>query len=116
MTDRQLHLLDPRPCVSERGDADPLQLDPRFDGEAIEPGLDDARLGRQLAGVLAALSRGGWWTLAELTAVAGGSEAGVSARVRDLRKTRFGGHVIERRRRGDPTRGLHEYRLGEQGA
>ena len=98
---RQLQLL------ASEAEEEPL----RFNGATIEPTLDDARLGRQLAGVLAALRRGGWWTLAELATVAGGSEAGCSARLRDLRKPRFGAHTVERRRRGDPTRGLHEYRL-----
>lgn len=86
----------------------------RFDGDTFTPELDEARLGRQLAGVLHALRRGGWWTLAELAAVAGGSEAGCSARLRDLRKRRFGAHTVERRRRGKERAGLWEYRLTER--
>lgn len=54
---------------------------------------------------------GAWWTLAELAAHIGHvSEAGVSARLRDLRKARFGSHTIERRRVPNGN-GLHEYRL-----
>lgn len=35
------------------------------------------------------------------------SEAGVSARIRDLRKAQYGGHTIERRKNGS----LWEYKL-----
>lgn len=86
---------------------------PHFDGETYEPVFDLRRLATQLERVAAALSTGGWWTLAELTAACGGSEAGVSARLRDLRKGRFGGHTIERRRRGAATAGLWEYRQAD---
>jgi hypothetical protein len=37
------------------------------------------------------------------------SEAGVSARIRDLRKARYGGHTIERRK--TDRRGIYAYRL-----
>ena len=86
---------------------------PLFEGHSFSKPLDAIRLGRQLAAVQTALADGGWWTLAELAAVAGGSEAGVSARLRDLRKKKWGSHTIERRRRGDPTSGHFEYRLAE---
>ena len=119
---RQLRLLESPPEATRGGDVDPLQMEARapnrdeaaFDGESIEPELDARRLGRQLGHVLAALRLGGWWTLRELAAVAGGSEAGCSARLRDLRKARFGGYEVERRRRGDPKRGLFEYRLAPE--
>lgn len=52
--------------------------------------------------------RGGWWSLRELHNLAGGSEAGISARLRDLRKPRFGGYQVERRR---VEGGLFEYRI-----
>jgi hypothetical protein len=70
-----------------------------FDGPALERDLDDPRLTTQLALVYRALRGGGWWTLAELAYYSGGSEAGVSARIRDLRKWSFGGHTIAKRRR-----------------
>ncbi len=92
----------------------PAQLGLRLDGSTYSAPLDAIRLGRQLAAVLSALRRGGWWTLAELVAIAGGSEAGVSARLRDLRKPKFGGHQVDRRRRGDPTSGVWEYALSAQ--
>ena len=40
-------------------------------------------------------------------------EAGVSARIRDLRKPRFGGYNVERRRAGKD--GLFEYRIVAEG-
>jgi len=43
--------------------------------------------------------------------IGGGSEAGISARLRDFRKIKFGGHKVYRRRRGEASKGLHEYRL-----
>ena len=81
----------------------------RFCGETYDPALDCARLTGQLLNVYAALRGGEWHTLHELSEKTGGSEASVSARLRDLRKPAFGSHVVDRRRRADG--GLHEYRL-----
>lgn len=56
--------------------------------------------------------RGDWVTLEEVMRETGDdSSASVSARIRDLRKERFGGYVVERRRRGDAEAGVHEYRV-----
>jgi hypothetical protein len=83
-----------------------------FDGATFDPARDGPRLAGQLARVYAAVKGGRWWTLADLAAAAGGSEAGVSARLRDLRKPKFGGHRVERRRVGG---GLWEYRVAGEG-
>ena len=80
----------------------------RFDGPDIEA-LDVERLKGQLHHVQRLLLRGGWYSLRELATYAGGSEASVSARIRDLRKDRFGALTIDRQRRGPD--GLWEYRL-----
>lgn len=91
-------------------DASPdVVIGPHFDGRTYEPKLDHARLGSQLQGVYEVLKRGGWHTLASLATAVGGTEASVSARLRDLRKDKFGGFTVERRRVADS--GLHEYRL-----
>jgi hypothetical protein len=87
------------------------QLDLRFAGATYEPECDAERLGGQLARVRGLMRDGRWRTLREITEAVGGSEAGVSARLRDLRKAKFGGHAVERRRRGDPRCGLFEYSL-----
>ena len=95
------------------------QLPLRFDGETFEPEHDRARLSGQLGRVRSLMRDGAWRTLAEIVAVVGGSEAGVSARLRDFRKRQFGSHEVERRRRGDAADGLYEYRLilkGNRGA
>lgn len=80
----------------------------RFDGETYEPEIDQKRLSSQLERVKALLLDGKWRGLAELAASVNGSEAGVSARIRDLRKQRFGAWTIERRRVDG---GYFEYRL-----
>lgn len=84
-----------------------------FDGATYEPGHDHARLSRQLTRVEALMRDGRWRTLAALAHIVGGSEAGVSARLRDLRKPRFGSHTIERQRLKG---GLFCYRMKAQTA
>jgi len=81
----------------------------RFDGATFDPAKDQLRLQGQLSRVFTAMSDHQWWTLADLQKECGGSEAGISARIRDLRKERWGAHEIERRRVSDS--GLYEYRL-----
>ena len=83
-------------------------LYPDFDGPTYDPALDRDRLTKQLGRVYDALAGGEWWTLADLARAAGGSEASVSARIRDLRKPRFGGYEVERER---VVAGLFRYRL-----
>ena len=82
-----------------------------FDGETYVPELDGARLTSQFERVRSLMLDGRWRTLAEIAGRVRGSEAAVSARLRDFRKAKFGGHEVERRRRGNAERGLHEYRL-----
>ena len=84
-----------------------------FDGETFEADHDEARLSAQLERVRALMADGAWRTLSEIAAATGdGSDAGISARLRDLRKPRFGAYVVERRPRGDRGRGVFEYRVG----
>jgi hypothetical protein len=84
----------------------------RFDGSTYTPALDCTRLTGQLKRVFGVMVKGGWYTLSELSARTGDrSEAALSARLRDLRKPKFGSFEIERRRRGEASAGLWEYRL-----
>ena len=83
---------------------------PEFDGDTHNPKMDCARLTTQLDRVREAMQDGVYRTLAELSALTPGSEASLSARLRDLRKPRFGGHAVHRRRRVGQ-HGTHEYRL-----
>lgn len=84
-----------------------------FDGETIGEGdseglSDNERLGGLLLAVREFMSDGEWHTLAEIQRACGGTEASCSARLRDLRKERFGKRTVLR----EPiTRGLFKYRL-----
>jgi hypothetical protein len=80
-----------------------------FDGASFSPQLDGPRLTGQLAKVRGLMLNQQWWTLPALRERVGGSEAGISARIRDLRKPKFGGYEIRRRR--VEAGGLWEYRL-----
>lgn len=79
-----------------------------FDGKTYDPMLDEDRLTKQIYRVWAFMGPGQWDTLANIAHHTGASEAGVSARLRDYRKERFGAHTVERRRLEC---GLWEYRI-----
>ncbi len=87
----------------------------RFHGATIEPELDTERLGAQYRRVFLLMRDGVWRTLREIAEATESPEASVSARLRDMRQASNGGHTVERRRRGEPSRGLHEYRVIEAG-
>lgn len=79
-----------------------------FDGATIDDKRDESRLKIQLAKVRSAMWDGRWHTLDELAAAADAPQASVSARIRDLRKPKFGAYRVERRHiKG----GLFEYRI-----
>jgi hypothetical protein len=82
-----------------------------FDGKTYQPETDEHRLTGQLQAVKDLMQDGCWRSLGELRAAIGGSEAGVSARLRDLRKAKFGAWTVERQHRGEPSTGLYEYRV-----
>jgi hypothetical protein len=79
-----------------------------FDGATFDAPRDEARLGRQLDRVLALMQDGAWRTLRQIADATGGSEAAVSARLRDLRKGKFGAYRVLRQNRGG---GLWVYRV-----
>lgn len=87
---------------------DLLDLPPQFDGETFDPAHDQARLESQLARVRACMADGRWRTLHDIQALCGGSEAGISARLRDLRKVKNGGAIVEGQRLAG---GLWMYRV-----
>lgn len=89
-------------------DVIPLQLD--FDGETYDLEEDQDRLRAQLAAVRALMRDGQWRTLREISDLIHAPEASVSARLRDLRKPRFGYWLVLRRRVPNG-RGLHQYRV-----
>ncbi len=73
----------------------------------LEP-IDEPRLVRQQDMVRYVMEKGAWWTLRQLANYSGASEAGASARIRDLRNKE--GYTIEKRRKR-PGAGLWEYRM-----
>ena len=80
----------------------------RFDGGTYEPDRDHPRLSRQHLLVWNLMADGAWRTLREISDATGCPEASVSARLRDMRKWRFGGHTVNREYASD---GLHRYQL-----
>jgi hypothetical protein len=67
-----------------------------FDGSTYEAARDHMRLSGQLNAVRDVMRDRQWHTLSEIAMRVGGSVPGVSARIRDLRKPKFGGHHIDR--------------------
>ena len=79
-----------------------------FDGATYDHARDAARLGDQMQAVFAAMKDGQYRTLSDIARMTGAPEASVSARLRDLRKPRFGGHTVSRQYL---RRGLFQYQL-----
>ena len=87
-----------------------------FDGKTYQA-EDSPRLGKQLEWVRRIMERGEWYTPEDVQRelVKYGVRAGtasITARFRDLRKPKFGGRTIERRKRAE---GLFEYRMLPKG-
>lgn len=78
------------------------------DGETYDRTEDFARLNAQHLRVYAVMQDGRWHTLKAIADRTGDPESSISARLRDFRKDRFGGHRLDRQRRSG---GLWEYRL-----
>ena len=81
---------------------------PLFDGATFNQKRDGSRLFAQLHDVRGLMLDAQWRTLGEIAAATGHPEASVSARLRDLRKPRWGSHRVERQY---VERGLYRYRV-----
>lgn len=85
---------------------------PSFGGVTYDAGMDGTRLTTALEKVIALMRDGRERTLAEVASYSGCTEAGASARLRDLRKpkmqARFGSFTVTSRR---ADRGLWLYRI-----
>ena len=79
-----------------------------FDGCTYDPARDHDRLAKQLGRVYDYMSDGLWHSLAQISRFTGDPEASVSARLRDLKKPRFGGYNIDHKHVKD---GLWVYRM-----
>jgi len=93
-----------------------FQKHPDFDGNTYDRSLDLVRLKGVLRAVFSVMCDGDWKTLSQISQEAEQfsgrrcPEAGVSARLRDLRKDKFGGFTVESRR-ADGGDGTWVYRL-----
>lgn len=80
-----------------------------FDGETIRA-IDIPRLAGQCAKVFELMKDGEFRTLTQIATAIGGLETSAGARLRDLRKERFGAHtVVSRQVKGAPL--LYEYQV-----
>lgn len=82
----------------------------RFDGKTFYPAIDGVRLTTQLTAVFDFMSDGMWRTLKQISSEVGSPESSISARLRDLRKPRFGQYTVDRRRMSEGA-GTYEYRI-----
>jgi len=89
------------------------ELIARFDGPCYDPPQDRERLTGQIQRIFNLMRDSRWRTLSEIQAITGDHEASVSAQLRHLKKDRFGGHTLSKRRRGEGRRGLWEYQIIE---
>src|SRR5690348_12949689 len=80
---------------------------PRFNGPDLTA-ADHQRLAGQMARVFDLMADGNWRTLREIAEATGDPESSISAQLRHLRKSRFGGHTVERKHEGG---GLYRYQL-----
>jgi hypothetical protein len=82
-----------------------------FDGKTYDSELDKDRLLSQYQRVFDFMKLGEWHTLQEIVDHTGANSASASARLRDMRKIKKGGNIVQRRRKGNSSTGLWEYKL-----
>lgn len=82
-----------------------------FDGPDYIPKIDQSRLENQHERIKQLMLDGVWRTYQEISIELGYPEASISAQLRHLRKDRFGGFTVNRRRR--TLSGLSEYQVLE---
>jgi hypothetical protein len=87
----------------------PLNFD-GTSGPAYVKALDQSRLSLQHERIRELMLDGRWRLLSEISEALGYPEASVSAQLRHLRKSRFGGFTVERRRSG-PGHAAWQYRV-----
>lgn len=83
-------------------------LAPEFDGKTYKPERDRDRLAAQLGAVKSLMADGKWRSLDEIAGIVNAPPASVSARLRDLRKAKFGGLAVKRQYLRD---GVWQYRI-----
>ena len=90
------------------GNQIPLDFNARFDGDDYNDRRDRARLVGQIKRVFDYVEDGQWRTVQQIAEATGDPETSVSAQLRNLRKSRFGGHNVEKKHIRN---GLYLYRL-----
>lgn len=85
--------------------------EPSFDGVTFDPEIDGDRLNNALGRVFRLMRDGEWRTLKQIAEQCGTSEAGASARLRDLRKDKFSGLGVKAVDSHRVDGGLWEYRV-----
>jgi len=85
----------------------------KYHGPCYSPEHDRRRLSGQILRVFNAMISARWLSLREIAAITGDPEASVSAQIRHL--DNIHGIPHDKRRRGEPGRGLWEYQLLEVG-
>lgn len=78
------------------------------DGATYDHARDGKRLAAQHDRIFEVMRDGRFRTLQAIAAATGDPEASISARLRDLRKPKFGAHTVKREYLGN---GLFQYRL-----
>lgn len=82
-----------------------------FDGSTYDPAKDMDRLKSQWEVVFDLMQDGRWRTLREIEDETGFPQSSISARLRDFRKPKFGGHTVERSRQDQDRSGTYVYRI-----
>jgi len=78
-----------------------------FEGDTYDEVLDKDRLSTQLAAVLNLMLDEEWHKMQSIASAINAPEPSVSAQIRNLRKDKHGGYIINRRRINN----TYEYRL-----
>ena len=73
-----------------------LGLDPTPSGDTFDADRDGNRLATLHDRVYAYMADGQWRTLHQIARECGGTEASVSARLRDMRREKYGAHKVHR--------------------
>ena len=84
------------------------QLHLNFDGSDYKHKRDSARLSGQLLRIWDVMKDGEWRTLDQISELTRTPHSSASAQLRNLRKERFGSHIIDKEHKDD---GLYRYRL-----
>jgi hypothetical protein len=84
---------------------------PVHSGATYEAKHDKDRLTGQLLKIVTCMKDAAWRTLSEIETITLAPASSISAQLRHLRKPAFGSHTVNKRPRGDRSKGLFEYQL-----